>query len=145
MLHPRGDESGSKAPRPGWRIRLSHPDPMGLGAARMAAIGGVGAMLPLLAGLGLASAWLIHLLAKSSDTPRRADDGPAPAPATRSALRVLAEAQYLRHLVALVLLMAIATTFVDQAFKTQVKATFEEGPSLGSFRARASPCLSPVD
>ena len=105
----------------------------GLGAARMAAIGGVGAMLPVLAGLSLASAWLIRRLAKSSDTPRRADDGPAPAPTTRSVLRVLAEAHYLRNLAALVLLLTIAATFVDQAFKTQVKATFEEGPSLGGF------------
>jgi AAA family ATP:ADP antiporter len=105
----------------------------GLGAARMAAIGGVGAMLPVLAGLNLASAWLIHLLAKSSDPPRRVDDEPARARTTRSVLRVLGETHYLRHLVGLVLLLTIATTFVDQAFKTQVKATFETGPSLGSF------------
>jgi TLC ATP/ADP transporter len=105
----------------------------GLGAAWMAAIGGAGAMLPVLAGLSLASAWLIHRLVKSSATPRPADDGPAPALSTRSGLRLLAEAHYLRNLAALVLLLTIATTFVDQAFKTQVQATFAEGPSLGSF------------
>ncbi len=105
----------------------------GLGVARMAAIGGAGSMLPVLAGLSLASAWLIRLLAKSADTPRRMDQESAPVRTTRSGLRVLSETHYLHHLVALVLLLTIASTFVDQAFKTQIKATFEKGASLGSF------------
>ena len=103
----------------------------GLGAAWMAAIGGAGAMLPVLAGLSLGGAWLIRRLAKSSSTPRRADDGSEPS--TQSVLRTLVEAHYLRNLAALVLLLTIAATFVDQAFKTQVQTTFAEGPSLGGF------------
>jgi hypothetical protein len=100
----------------------------GLGAAWMAAIGGAGAMLPVLAGLSLAGAWLIRRLAKSTSTPRRADDGPEPS--TQSVLRTLAEAHYLRNLAALVLLLTIATTFVDRAFKTQVQTTFAAGRAL---------------
>jgi hypothetical protein len=105
----------------------------GLGAARVAAIGDVGAMLPLLAGLTLASAWFARRLAKSPDKSRRADDGPTAAPPARSGLRVLADAPYLRHVAVLVLLGTIAATFVDQAFKTHVKAEFGKGPALGSF------------
>jgi hypothetical protein len=103
----------------------------GLAAAWMATISGAGAMLPVLAGLNLAGAWLIRRLAKSSRTPRREDDGPEPS--TQSVLRTLVEAHYLRNLAALVLLLTIAATFVDQAFKTQVQSTFAEGPSLGGF------------
>jgi hypothetical protein len=105
----------------------------GLGAARMATVGGVGAMLPLVAGLSFTSALLIRRLAKSSHGQRRGDHGPAPAAEMQSGLRVLAGARYLRNLAALVLLGTIAATFVDQAFKTQVKATFDNGASLGSF------------
>jgi hypothetical protein len=105
----------------------------GLGAAQLAAIGDVGAMLPLLAGLNLASAWVVRRLAGSPDKARRASDTTAAALVDRSGLRVLAEARYLHNLVALVLLGTIATTLVDQAFKTHVKATFGAGPALGSF------------
>jgi ATP:ADP antiporter, AAA family len=105
----------------------------GLSAARAATIGDVGAMLPLLAGLHLASAWLTRRLAQSSDKPWRADEGRATASAARSGLRVLAEARHLRNLAALVLFGTIAATFVDQAFKTHVKLAFGNGPSLGSF------------
>jgi hypothetical protein len=104
----------------------------GLGAARVAAIGDVGAMLPLLAGLTLASAWSVRRLAKSSVKPRRAD-GPTAAPTARSGFRVLTDTRYLRYVAALVLLGTIAATFVDQAFKTHVRAEFGKGPALGSF------------
>ena len=105
----------------------------GLGAARVAVVGDIGAMLVLLASLNLASAWCIRRLAKSSaDGPRRTD-APVAVPQARSGLRVLAGAPYLRNLAALVLLGTIAAIFVDQAFKTHVKATFGGGPSLGSF------------
>jgi ATP:ADP antiporter, AAA family len=105
----------------------------GLAAAWIAANGGAGAMLPLLAGLNLAGAWLIRRLAKSSGAPRHADDGPAPAPSTQSVLRTLTDARHLRNLAALVMLLTIAATFVDQAFKTRVQTTLAESPSLGSF------------
>ena len=105
----------------------------GLAAAWIAANGGAAAMLPLLAGLHLAGAWLIRRLAKSSGAPRHADDGPAPAPSTQSVLRTLTDARHLRNLAALVMLLTIAATFVDQAFKTRVQTTLAESPSLGSF------------
>ena len=81
-------------------------------------------MLPLLIGVNLTSAWAVRRLARSSDGNRRAGNGAAETTAARSGLRVLAEAPYLHNLVALVLLGTIATTFVDQAFKTQVKSAF---------------------
>lgn len=105
----------------------------GLAAAWIAANGGAAAMLPLLAGLHLAGAWLIRRLAKSSGAPRHADDGPAPTPSTQSVLRTLTDARHLRNLAALVMLLTIAATFVDQAFKTRVQTTLAESPSLGSF------------
>ena len=105
----------------------------GLGAARVAAIGDVRAMLLLLAGLGLTSAWFVRRLAKSPDQKQTADAGPATAPPTRSGFRVLADTRYLRHVAALVLLGTVAAVFVDQAFKTQVRADLGNGPELGSF------------
>jgi hypothetical protein len=54
----------------------------------------------------------------------------------RSGLRVLAEAHYyLRHLVALVLLLTIAATFVIGPSRPRSKAASEKGPGLGSFFA----------
>ena len=107
----------------------------GLGAARVAAIGDVRAMLLLLATLNLGCGWLARQLAQSASPPRQADDHPAAARPARSGLRVLSEAPYLRTLAALVLLGTIAETFVDQAFKTQVQAAAGKGPTLGSFFA----------
>ena len=57
-----------------------------------------------------------------------ADERQATARPARSGLRVLAEARYLRNLAALVLFGTIAATFVDQAFKTQVKARVWKRP-----------------
>ena len=102
----------------------------GLGAAWLPAIAGVRSMLPWVAGLSLASVWLIRRLA-STEAGR--ENAPAPAPPASSGLRVLAEAPYLRNLAALVLLGTIAAAFVDQAFKTQVKAALGDGSSLGRF------------
>lgn len=113
----------------------------GLAASRVAAIGDIGAMLLMIAGLNLACALSIRRLGASSDVPRRA--GPAVAlPPDGSGFRVLAEAPYLRNLAALVLIGTIAAIFVDQAFKTQVKAAFGGGPSLGSFFALYYAALS---
>jgi len=107
----------------------------GLGAARVASVGDVRAMLLLLAALNLGCGWLARQLAQSASQPRQADDHPATARPARSGLRVLSEAPYLRTLAALVLLGTIAETFVDQAFKTQVQAAAGKGPTLGSFFA----------
>jgi hypothetical protein len=105
----------------------------GLGAARVATLGGVRAMLVLAAGLTLLSAWLTRGLAHSAESVPRPDDRTAAPTSPRSGFRVLAEARYLRNLAALVLVGAMAETFIDQALKTQVKVAFETPSSLGSF------------
>lgn len=105
----------------------------GLIAAWLAATAGAAAMLPLVAGLHFAGAWLIRRLAKSSAETRVADDEPALPPSTQSVLRTLIEGRHLRNLAALVVVLTIAATFVDQAFKTQIQSAFAEGPRLGSF------------
>jgi hypothetical protein len=103
----------------------------GLGAAWLPAVADVGAMLPWVAGLSLAGAWLIRRLAKSPVS--AGEHGPVPSAPASSGFRVLADAPYLRNLAVLVLLGTIAAAFLDQAFKTQVKTTLGDGSSLGSF------------
>ena len=106
----------------------------GIVAARVATVGDVGAMLPLLAVLNVVCAWQVRSLARLSDGTPRPHGAPDPAPVeARSGLRVLAEAPYLRSLAALVLLGTIAAIFVDYVFKVQVKTAFGRGPGLGSF------------
>jgi hypothetical protein len=103
----------------------------GLGAAWVPVIADVGAMLPWLAALSLAGAWLIRRLATSPGL--AGGHGPVLSAPASSGLRLLAEAPHLRDLAALVLLGTIAAAFVDQAFKTQIKTTLGDGSSLGSF------------
>lgn len=105
----------------------------GLVAARVAAMGDMAAMLPILAALNLVCAWLLRLLSKSGGSRRPARRRRAESDPARSGLRVLGEASYLRNLAILVLLGTTAAIFVDQAFKTEVKATFGSGSSLGRF------------
>jgi AAA family ATP:ADP antiporter len=113
----------------------------GVAAAQVATIGDIGAMLPLLAALNLACAWLMRRLAFSFRKPLAGSPEPATAPA-RSGLRVLADTRYLRDLAVLVLLGAVAATFVGQAFMTHVKASLGPGPHLGSFFAVYHAALS---
>ena len=90
-------------------------------------------MLPLLAGLNLACAWLMGRLARSFRTPPPAGSPPMGTAPARSGLRVLAGTRYLRDLAAPVLLGTVAAMFVGQAFMTHVKASLGPGPNLGSF------------
>lgn len=119
----------------------------GLIGDRVSAMLDIGALLPLLAALSLGCAWQIRRLARSSKgTPRpfaspSTDAAPKPA---RSGLRVLADAPYLRTLAAIVMLGTVAAGLVDQSFKTQVKAAFGGGPSLGTFFSRYYAALSLV-
>lgn len=105
----------------------------GLAAARLATVIDVSAMLPLVAVLNLGCSWSTRRMARSAGAtgpaapPRRAGAQP------RSGLHVLGEAPYLRNLAALVLLGTIAATFVDQAFKTEVRGQIGQGPGLGTF------------
>jgi hypothetical protein len=105
----------------------------GVAAAGVASTVDIGAMLPLLAVLALACAWFTHRLAPLPVAARAAPSRPPPAGSPRSGVRVLAETPYLRNLAVLVLMGAVAETFVDQVFKTHVKAELGMGQSLGSF------------
>jgi hypothetical protein len=106
----------------------------GLVAARVAALGDMSAMLPVLAGANVVCAWLVRRLSQSGiASPRRAARLRPEIDPARSGLRVLSEARYLRNLALLVLLGTATAIFVDQVFKTEVRATFGRGPSLGRF------------
>lgn len=115
----------------------------GLVADRVSVNWSIGALLPLLAAFNLICAWQIRRLAGLSraagEASRAQSSRPEPA---RSGLSVLAEARYLRALAALVFLGAIAASFVDLVFMTQVKATVGRGPALGSFFSRYNAALS---
>jgi hypothetical protein len=105
----------------------------GLIAARVAAAADVGAMLPLVAALQAACACQLRAASRATRRmPEPQDAGPA-ADKTPSGLHVLTESVYLQRLATLVLLGTLAAIFIDYVFMVQVKATFEEGPGLGSF------------
>jgi len=107
-------------------------------AERVAALLGVASMLPFLAAFNFLSAWLVRRLADGSDPvgssrPIAAVHN-APGPSC-SGLRVLAEAPYLRHLAALVLLGTTSAALVDYLFKAQAVATVGRGDNLLRFFA----------
>ena len=104
---------------------------------RIAASIGLPAMLPVLAGLHVACALLVRKLA--DDDARRPAVPASIAPRAASVrtpsggLHVLAEAPYLRHLAALVLLGTTGAALVDYLFKTEAVATFGRGDTLLRF------------
>ncbi|HUR34954.1 MAG TPA: hypothetical protein VM032_14225, partial [Vicinamibacterales bacterium] len=105
-------------------------------AERAAAWFGAPAILPVLAALQLVSAILVRRLALGS----AAAAAPLPWPAeaagpTRNGLRVIAQAPYLRHLAALVLLGTTGAALVDYLFKVQAVDTFGRGDQLLRFFA----------
>jgi ATP:ADP antiporter, AAA family len=106
----------------------------GLLAERTAALVGIGTMVPLVAVLQALCAWRVRALASAplDDRPRPRSMPPSNTP---SPLRVLAEAPYLRSLVALVLLGTMGAVFVDYALKAEAKATFGSGADLARFFA----------
>jgi len=102
---------------------------------RIAAMFGVPAMLPLLALLQFVSAWFVRdtaVHAPASTATRSSDD---PAMKTRSPLRVLSEAPYLRNLAALVLLGTTGAALVDYLFKAEAIDAFGRGDNLLRFFA----------
>ena len=109
----------------------------GLFAERVGALFGVTAMLPALAVLNVVCAWQIRRLARALPDARSL---PASllefeAPPTRSGLRVLREAPYLRSLAALVVFGTIGAALVDYVFKVQAVSTFGRGEGLLRFFA----------
>jgi hypothetical protein len=115
----------------------------GLGGAlvaeRMAVMGGVTAMLPLLAIVNVFCAWQIRRLALSAPPSKHTtlEAAPADLAATspQSGLQVLAQAPYLRNLAGLVLLGTIGAALADYVFKAQAVDTFGRGESLLRFFA----------
>jgi hypothetical protein len=107
-----------------------------LATERVAAMFGVPAMLPLLAGLQFASAWFVYQTAACSAGrgPSVIDDTTA-VTSPRSAIRVLGDAPYLRNLAALVLLGTTGAALVDYLFKAQAIETFGRGDNLLRFFA----------
>jgi hypothetical protein len=107
-----------------------------LATERVAALVGAPAMLPLLALLQFLSAWFVRRTAVgiAASTAGPIDDGATAAP-SRSALRVLRDAPYLRTLAALVLLGTTGAALVDYLFKAQAIDTFGRGDNLLRFFA----------
>jgi hypothetical protein len=107
-------------------------------ADRVAAVAGVGAMLPVLAALNLLSGWLIGRLAdrgRSSMPAVESLDEPNLMLAPTSGFRVLASTPYLRNLAALVLLGTVAASLADYAFKAQAAGQLGSGETLLRFFA----------
>jgi AAA family ATP:ADP antiporter len=115
-------------------------------AERVAAVFGVAAMLPFLAAIQFASAWMVRQLAIETNdlsTARASADafgdtagtGYGDATTTKSGLRVLAEAPYLRNLAVLVLLGTTSAALIDYLFKARAVATFGRGDDLLRFFA----------
>ncbi len=112
----------------------------GLLAERVAAIGTVVGMLPLLGIVHLLCAAMV-LNVHGAGVFRRATAPPPPSPPrparppaatapARSGLKVLATTPYLRLLVALVVLATIAEGALDYVFKFEAKTEYGSGPAL---------------
>jgi AAA family ATP:ADP antiporter len=110
-------------------------------AERVAALLGAAAMLPVLGAFHIISAWQVRRLAVESDsvpgaaaaaleTFRNPIAGPS-----RSGLRVIAEAPYLRYLALLVLLGTTGAALLDYLFKVRAVEAFGRGDNLLRFFA----------
>jgi AAA family ATP:ADP antiporter len=109
-------------------------------AERVAALLGVAAMLPFLGAFHLLSAWQVRRLATESQAAMGRTMAPEPfrnptAAPSRSGLRVIAEAPYLRYLAALVLLGTTGAALLDYLFKMTAVETFGRGENLLRFFA----------
>jgi hypothetical protein len=108
-------------------------------AERVAALLGAAAMLPVLGAFHFISAWQVRRLATESDgVPSAAavETFRNPThPPTRSGLRVIAEAPYLRYLALLVLLGTTGAALLDYLFKVRAVETFGRGDNLLRFFA----------
>ena len=110
----------------------------GLLSERVAAGLDISAMLPILAVLNLACAWLVWRLADSGPRTRSRPVDIAPELSSappRSGLRVLADARYLRNLAALVLLGTAGAALMDYVIKVQAFTSFGRGETLLRFFA----------
>jgi hypothetical protein len=108
-----------------------------LAGARVAALFGVAAMLPVLAAISGFCAWQIRRLAKMTQTNAgrvESDHGSALTnELSQSALRVVTRSSYVRNLAVLVLVGTISATLADYAFKLQAVAVLGQGAALMRF------------
>src|SRR3954447_12484973 len=104
-------------------------------AERAAAWFGAPSILPALAVLQFTSGFLIRRLAIGSPATMQVEATAAQIAPTRSGLRVIFEAPYLRNLAALVLLGTTGAALVDYLFKAQAVETFGRGDHLLRFFA----------
>jgi hypothetical protein len=100
-------------------------------AERMGAWFGTPEMLLFLSAAQIACAVVVRRLSG----PLAAEPIPAPAAKRSSALRVVAESPYLRHLAVLVLLGSTSAALVDYLFKVEAVDTFGRGDTLLRFFA----------
>lgn len=107
-------------------------------AERIASRFGIPAMLPLLAAFQFLSAWLVRRLAMEApgaELSAAVGRPLADALPTPSGLRIVAEAPYLRHLAALVLLGTTSAALIDYLFKAHAVEIFGRGDQLLRFFA----------
>lgn len=104
-------------------------------AERAAAWFGAPVVLPALALLQFASAFLVRRLASGGSGPRDSFEADGSATVTRSGFRVIADTPYLRNLAALVLLGTTGAALVDYLFKAEAVETFGRGDHLLRFFA----------
>ena len=110
----------------------------GIVAERVAALFGLAATLPMLACLNLFCAWQVRRLATVATPASGVRPEPSPelsAAPTRSGLRVLAEAPYLRQLAVLVFLGTLGSALIDYVLKVEAVSAFGRGESLLRFFA----------
>lgn len=110
----------------------------GIAAERVAVLFGLAATLPVLACLNLFCAWQVRRLATSVAPASGVRPEPSPelsAAPTRSSLRVLAEAPYLRQLAILVFLGTLGSALIDYVLKAEAVSAFGRGESLLRFFA----------
>ncbi len=110
----------------------------GIAAERVAAFFGLAATLPVLACLSLFCAWQVRKLGTSVAPASGARPEPSPelsAAPTRSGLRVLADAPYLRQLAVLVFLGTLGSALIDYVLKVEAVSAFGRGENLLRFFA----------
>ncbi len=98
----------------------------GVLAARVADTLSVDAMLPILAVLHLACAWLVLALGRGA----QAETGAASSEAPLAGLRIIGRTPYLRALVAVVLLTTVGEGLLDYVFKAGAAAASGGGEAL---------------
>ena len=105
-------------------------------AERVAALLGLPAMLPFLAGFQFLTAWLVWRLAVTGEvSPVSRQEAAEQSAPLRAGLQVVAESCHLRQLALLVLLGTTAAALVDYLFKANAVQAFGPGDNLLRFFA----------